>query len=229
MSTASTRTILIIKTGTTEPKVVDQFGDYDEWFRAVLAYHKSEIILCQAWQNEPLPDPQQFDGIILTGSPASVRDDETWMTTLGEWTIQAASLKVPVLAVCFGHQLAGEALGGRVEINPAGPEYGTIEVALTTAGKTDPLFIGIPPIFHVQSTHRDSLTESPDAVLLASTPNTKWQAFRWGGFLRAVQFHPEIPAAALQALCQERGIEAQVQPQCHGFQILTNWLSHCLK
>ena len=57
MSTASTRTIFIIKTGTTEPKVVDQFGDYDEWFRAVLAYHKSEIILRQAWQMNPYPIP----------------------------------------------------------------------------------------------------------------------------------------------------------------------------
>ena len=109
-----------------------------------------------------------------------------------------------VLAVCFGHQLAGEALGGRVEINPAGPEYGTIEVALTTAGKTDPLFIGIPPIFHVQSTHRDSLIQSPDAVLLASTPNTKWQAFRWGGYLRAVQFHPETSRCPSSTLSRAR-------------------------
>ena len=170
------RRILIIKTGTTELSVVEQFGDYDDWFRALLDGHPTVVTICDAWQHESLPDPRAFDGIILTGSPSSVRDEDAWMASLGQWAIQAAEWSTPVLAVCFGHQLAGEILGGRVETNPAGPEYGTIEVTLTTAGQNDPLFMGVPARFYVQSIHRDSLIRPPNAILLASTPNTKWEA-----------------------------------------------------
>ena len=105
--------VLMIKTGTTDPAIAAQDGDYDDWFRGS---SPGDIQWTQvdAFRGEALPPAEGFDGVLVTGSPLSVRDEAPWMGALGQWMLQAAEAHVPVLAVCFGHQLVGEALGGRV-------------------------------------------------------------------------------------------------------------------
>jgi len=218
--------ILIAKTGTTERLVVQRHGDYDDWFIAALDAGGATSAVVEAHRGAALPSLAGFDGVILTGSPLSVRDEAPWMADLGAWALRAAD-RLPVLAVCFGHQLVGEALGGRVAPNPRGGEYGTIEVALTDAGVSHPLFSGLGERPSVQSTHRDVLVTPPSAsgvVLLGSTPNTRWQAFGWGPRLHAVQFHPELPAAALADLMAVRGIAGSPRATADGARILSNWL-----
>ncbi|MEC8425125.1 MAG: GMP synthase, partial [Myxococcota bacterium] len=174
MTAATSPHILIVKTGTTDPGVVRDHGDYDEWFQRELREGGARHTVVEAHTGATLPDPCPYDGIILTGSPLSVRDEAPWMSSLGRWTLHAADT-VPVLAVCFGLQLVGEALGGHIAPNPAGGEYGTIRVALTEAGRAHPLFEGLGDTLQVQSTHRDVLVRPPLAsrtVLLATTPNT---------------------------------------------------------
>ena len=131
-----------------------------------------------------------------------------------------------VLAVCFGHQVLGEALGGRVGLNPVGPEIGTVSVDLTVAGRADPLFAGFPTSFEVQSTHWDSLVTPPvDARVtrLGGNANSAWQAFAVGALLRAVQFHPELPEVALRHLMMLRDQQAEVRPCPAGPRLLENW------
>lgn len=218
------RPVLVVKTGTTDPGVAARHGDYDAWFRAHLDAAGVVSVVCPAFAGAALPEPQDFAGIILTGSPLSVRDEAGWMAELAGWTLTAVE-HTPVLAVCFGHQLVGEALGGRVEVNPAGGEYVTIDVALTAAGAADPLFAGFHGRLTVQSTHKDALVHPPPgATLLGSTDNTPWQAFGVGENLRAVQFHPELLAPALADLMASRDIPGQPVPSEHGGRLLRNWL-----
>lgn len=223
---AASPLVLIVKTGTTDPGVAATHGDYDAWFTRPLVAGGARPAVVDAYAGVPLPDPSGFDGIILTGSPLSVRDGAAWMAALGAWTLRAAET-VPVLAVCFGHQVVGEALGGRIEPNPAGGEYGTITVDLTAAGQAHPLFAGMGAHVRVQSTHKDVLVRAPEVegtVLLGSTENTRWQAFAWGPRLHAVQFHPELQPEALADLMASRGIAGQPQPADDGARILMNWL-----
>lgn len=218
--------VLIVKTGTTNPEVVAEHGDYDAWFVRALSAGGATHAVVDAYAGAALPDAGEVDGIILTGSPLSVRDEAPWMARLGAWALAAAD-RVPVLAVCFGHQIVGEALGGRIEPNPAGGEYGTIAVDLTPAGAAHPLFAGMGTRLAVQSTHKDILVSPPTApgtVLLGTTPNTRWQAFAWGPRLHAVQFHPELPADALALLMATRGIAGTTRPTPDGARILANWL-----
>lgn len=221
-------TVLVVRTGQASPEVVAAVGDYPEWFRrhlAPLGVAQEDVAV---FEGEALPYGGRYDGVILTGSGKSVRDEEPWMPVVGRWALAMAA-HTPVLAVCFGHQLVGEALGGRVERNPAGPEDGMASVDLTPAGRTDPLFEGLPAALSVPALHEDLVHRQPAPhrfVHLAGNPHTPLQAFAVGPWLRAVQFHPELTAAQVQAVLDAHG-QAPTVPVVqsdHGARVMENWV-----
>lgn len=61
-------------------------------------------------------DPYDYDGIVLMGSAASVHDDFPWLKNLSGWLrpIIAGKTVIPLLGICFGHQLIAHLAGGRV-------------------------------------------------------------------------------------------------------------------
>ena len=125
--------LLIVQTGTTT-----LHGDYPAWFEKALGFAMPVV---RAHQGEKL-DPQRHrpEGIIVTGSPLSVTERAPWMLRLGDDLLRIGARGVPVLGVCFGHQLLARAAGGDVVLNPRGREIGTVRVQLTPAGRRDPLF-----------------------------------------------------------------------------------------
>jgi GMP synthase (glutamine-hydrolysing) len=127
-----------------------------------------------------------FDAAVISGSQTAVYDDEPWIETVTSWTSEAVEAGIPILGVCWGHQLLAQAVGGYVD--PMGRyELGYQEVDRIAA---DPLFSGIDETFLAFETHSDEVTRLPgDATILAENDRSL-QAFRienaWG-----VQFHPE--------------------------------------
>ena len=219
--------ILIVKTGTTDRDIVETHGDYDDWFLANLPVPAERIRVVNAYKGEALPDFNGFAGVLLTGSVLSVTDEEEWMLPLGHWAVSAADKGVSVLAVCFGHQLVGEVLGGRVVENALGIEVGTVGVTLTDKGKMDPLFKGLPCELSVQASHGFVVSKlPPDVELLASNHNTEIQSFAYGNSLRAVQFHPEVTASTMERLLSVRGYRNMAKDSNHGKIILKNWITH---
>jgi GMP synthase (glutamine-hydrolysing) len=91
------------------------------------------------------------------------------------------------------------ALGGRCIHDPAQAELGTIELHLTAAGRIDPVFGQLPPVFAAQAGHQDHVVElPPGAVLLASSDRVENQAFTFAGKpIYCTQFHPELTRADL--------------------------------
>jgi GMP synthase (glutamine-hydrolysing) len=142
--------------------------------------------------------------MILTGSPRSLVEPEPWMDDAAAFVRKAAEAGVPVLGVCFGHQLLGHAYGGRVRINPNGWEVGTVEVELTDAGRKDPLFDGLPERLRVNQSHRDEVHELGEAVCLARGDHTAHQSLAVGEHVRGVQFHPEMDAGVIRRIIHFR-------------------------
>lgn len=202
---ARARRILLAKAGVAAAAVRAAVGDYDRWFARVLAPLGVELEVVEASLGAPLPDPGAYAGVIVTGSPRSVTERAPWMARLGEAALGAAARGVPVLGVCFGHQLLAWSAGAAVRRSPRGREIGTLGCRLTAVGREDPLFEGVGPAFAVQATHEDEVVEPPPALeVLAGNDACAIQAFRLGPRLRAVQFHPEVDAATMRRMAEAR-------------------------
>ncbi|MFA1609553.1 type 1 glutamine amidotransferase [Halobellus rubicundus] len=127
-----------------------------------------------------------FDGVVITGSRTSVYWDRDWIRPLVDYVAAAHERGLPILGVCYGHQVLASALGGRVE------DMGEYEIGYREIRKLedDDLFEGIPESFTAFTTHSDVVTElPPDAELLAEN-DYGVHAFRCGDAW-GVQFHPE--------------------------------------
>lgn len=100
----------------------------------------------------------------------------------------------PTFGSCFGYHLLVRALGGVIVHDPERSEVGTFELALTDAGRADPLFSTLPPRFDAQLGHKDRATSHPVGVEnLAASELSPLQALRVPGKpIWATQFHPEL-------------------------------------
>ncbi|HET6968084.1 MAG TPA: type 1 glutamine amidotransferase [Ornithinibacter sp.] len=133
------------------------------------------------------------DGLVVLGGAMGACDDSTapWLAPTRALIADAVRREVPTLGVCLGHQLAAVALGGRVGPNPSGRTVGLVPVQLTDAGARDPLLSGLGGLVAVHY-NDDVVHEAPPASsLLATLPDGRPQALRFGTAAWGVQFHPE--------------------------------------
>jgi GMP synthase (glutamine-hydrolysing) len=124
-------------------------------------------------------------GIILSGGPASVYEDGA-----PKCDPDIFRLGIPVLGICYGMQLMCEALGGRVENNPAG-EYGRAQLRILDA---DSLLVGVPQKTQVWMSHGDQVSRvAADFHPLAATETCTYAAVKHLRLpLYGLQFHPEV-------------------------------------
>jgi GMP synthase (glutamine-hydrolysing) len=192
--------LLIAKTGTTFKAVRDTHGDFDAWFVKRFERLGVECRVIAVHEGAKLPPVQAVRGVVVTGSPAMVTDQEPWSEGLAAWLREAAEQLVPVLGVCYGHQLLAHALGGEVGYHPQGREIGTRLIRLHPTAMDDLLLGSLPESICVHLTHAQSVRRlPPQAVHLASNDYEPHQAFRVGEHVWGVQFHPEFNAEIMQA------------------------------
>ncbi|MDB5230336.1 MAG: guaA [Chitinophagaceae bacterium] len=138
--------------------------------------------------NKSFTIDDSLKGIILSGSPFSVNDDNAPVIDF-----QKISSQVPVLGVCYGAQLAAKLQGGRVDKSNK-REYGR---AILNVSEPDALFENVTQNTQVWMSHSDSITQlPPNYKLLATTESIPVAAFKKmddNSFpLYGLQFHPEV-------------------------------------
>lgn len=131
-------------------------------------------------------DDADVIGVILSGSPYSVHDEEAFKTDLTQFVG-----KYPVLGICYGAQFIANSGGGKVEKTNT-REYGRAN--LQQFDSKNPLFKGFTENSQVWMSHGDTITVIPeDCSIIASTANVKFAAYASRkNPLWAVQFHPEV-------------------------------------
>jgi GMP synthase (glutamine-hydrolysing) len=199
------RRIVILKTGSTFEDVAAIRGDYEHWIARGLGVAAEEVVVVDAPRGASLPGPEGIDAMVVTGSAAMVTDREPWSVAAAELLRSVVQQGTPVLAICYGHQLLADALGGEVGDNPHGRQIGTIDLTLTEEGRRDPLLGVLGPPIRFQVTHRQVVLRPPDgSVHLASAVMDPHHAFRIGERAWGIQFHPEFDAQALRTYIERR-------------------------
>lgn len=215
--------ILILKTGEALEPVKSARGDYEDWIARGMGRRVAagDVEVAAVHLGDPLPDPARISGVVVTGSTAMVSAREDWSERAAAWLAGlVAADAVPVLGLCYGHQLMAHALGGLVGPNPKGREMGTVEVrfgeveAAGGAGRgaesaCDPVSLLAPlfepGVFRGHTSHLEAvLRPPPGARILASTDQDPHSALRYGPRQWGTQFHPEFDAEILRGYVEIR-------------------------
>ena len=149
-------------------------------------------------EGEIIPtDINQFDAMFCMGGPM-----DTWMEKEYPWLIEekkkikefVVDLEKPFLGFCLGCQLLGEVVGGDV-VKSSPPEIGILDVEMTVAKSSDHLFSSFPDKIKTLQWHSyevENLEENKDVLVLASSPSTKYQIFKYKNHAYGIQCHIEI-------------------------------------
>lgn len=199
---------LIIKAGGTFPEITEGKGDFEQWTANAMGLSALEWTCVKVQEGEQLPDPTQYAGCVITGAHEMVTDGDTWIHETGEWVVNAARAGLPILGICFGHQLMAQSFGGEAGDHPHGMEIGTVNITMNEKAVDDPLFSQLPITFPAHVIHTQTALQVPvDASVLASSVHDPHHAVRFADSVWGVQFHPEFDVEAIsyyiQALSEE--------------------------
>ena len=149
-------------------------------------------------EGEKIPQNlKNFDAMFCMGGPM-----DTWMEKDYPWLIDekksikefVVDLKKPYLGFCLGCQLLGEVIGGKV-VRSNNPEIGILNINFLENKKNDLLFKKFPEKIKSLQWHSyevQDLENNPEVTLIGSSPETKFQIFKYQNHAYGIQFHIEI-------------------------------------
>ncbi|MGD9424514.1 glutamine amidotransferase [Pantoea sp. NSTU24] len=208
MNPASVLPLAIIQLEVPPADVVAQIGEQPRWFIDALDLQPDDYLIVRPHLGEALPDFDQISGAILSGSWAMVTDHADWSERSAAWVRAAIDYRLPLLGVCYGHQLMAYALGGTVADNPQGWERGLLPIRCTEQAQRDPLLQKLPAGFSVWLSHRQSVvTAPPHAQVLATSELDGCQILRYSPQALSVQFHPEFSRRIMDACLPSGTVE----------------------
>jgi len=189
----------LLETGEPPEALQPTFGRYGGMFQALLGPdHSYATYDVQAGQLPAAPDEQ--DAWLITGSAAGVYDDLPWIAPLSDF-LRAAKGQVPLVGICFGHQIMAEAFGGQVVKSDRGWGVGLHRYAIERPQTwTDAPSVAIP------ASHQDQVVAlPPGATVVGGSAFTPFGMLSYGDASAiSMQFHPEFDPAYAAALIEAR-------------------------
>lgn len=144
----------------------------------------------------------EADGWLVTGSRFGVYDAEPWIARLEAFLKDVMAAKVPLVGICFGHQLLAQAQGARVEKAAAGWGVGPHRYEVVER----PTWMEESPRMVVlNAMHQDQVLSLPEgATVIARSDFCPFAALAYGGHAMSIQAHPEFDNAYERALITMR-------------------------
>ncbi len=184
----------ILQTGLAPEALTADMGDYPDMFARLLAGHGFTFQIYRVVDKQFPRDPHEADGWLLTGSRHGTYEDHPFIPLLEDFIRAAYAASVPMVGVCFGHQIIAQALGGKVEKFKGG----------WAVGATDYDFGGEK--LTLNAWHQDQVTEVPaDAEVIASNDFCANAALVYNDRAFTVQAHPEFRPEFVDGLMKSRG------------------------
>ncbi|MDF1726573.1 MAG: type 1 glutamine amidotransferase [Sulfitobacter sp.] len=169
-------------------------GRYDGYFARLLGEDAFDY---QAWSvvDGEMPDsPHDADGWLITGSKHGAYEDHPWIPPLEQFIRDIHAARVPLIGVCFGHQIIAQAMGGRVEKYAKGWSVGRVVYGIE--GET----------LAINAWHQDQVVEKPaGAEVIGATDFCPFAALQYGDLIWTIQPHPEYGHDFIKGLIDHRG------------------------
>lgn len=184
----------ILQTGHAPEELMARLGDYSDIFQRMLAGNGFDF---ETWNVVDMEFPAGLDvvdGWLITGSKHGAYEDLTWIPPLEELIRRIHAQKMPMVGICFGHQIIAQALGGTVVKFEGGWSVGRTEYTLN----------GEPVALNAW--HQDQVIQRPaEARTLGSSDFCEHAFLAYGDHIWTVQPHPEFGAEFVDGLIKGRG------------------------
>ncbi|MFD1794902.1 type 1 glutamine amidotransferase [Paracoccus aurantiacus] len=183
----------ILQTGQAPDGLRGAHGDYPDFFQRLLAGRGLDF---RNYHVEALEFPdtvRDADGWLITGSRHGAYEDHPFIAPLEAFIRDAYAASVPLVGICFGHQIIAQALGGKVEKYASGWSIGAQDYDF--GGET----------LTLNAWHQDQVTQRPPVAEVAATNGfCENAALIYPGHAYTVQAHPEFDDAFVNGLIETR-------------------------
>jgi GMP synthase-like glutamine amidotransferase len=184
----------ILQTGQSPDALRDEMGDYPDLFQRLL---QGRGLTFRTWHVEAMEFPQgvhDAEGWLITGSRHGAYEDHPFIPPLETFIRDAYAAHVPMVGICFGHQIIAQALGGRVEKYKGGWAVGPQDYDFGGKHMT------------LNAWHQDQVVEKPaGATAIASNDFCAYPALVYDDRALTVQAHPEFRDDFVTGLMDTRG------------------------
>lgn len=189
----------ILQCGHLPDAIRDRHGDYDVLYRKLLAGRGLEFASWSVVDMEFPPSPTACEGWLISGSRFGAYENAPFIAPLEDLIRKAHAAGVPIVGICFGHQIVAQALGGKVEKFSGGWSVGRTEYASDEGA------------FTLNAWHQDQVITPPKgAVTTASTPFCAHAALAYPGGIYTIQPHPEFDGGVTRDLIEIRGAQSGI-------------------
>jgi len=186
----------ILQAGHSPEGLIADFGDYGEMFVTLLGGNGFEFQIWSVVDGDIPASADLADGWLVTGSKFGAYDALDWIPPLEDFLRTAFDQNIPIVGICFGHQILAQALGGKVEKFGGGWAVGATDYDVKNDDKTITL----------NAWHQDQVTRRPEgATVLASSPQCENAMLAYGTKALTIQPHPEFGNDFVEGLVKNRG------------------------
>ncbi len=185
----------ILQAGRSPDNLQAEQGDYDAFFRRFLDGQGFDFETFPVLDGVFPDSVEDADGWLVTGSRFGAYEDHDWIPLLEDFLRQSYAREIPIVGICFGHQILAQALGGKVEKFSGG----------WSAGVESYAHEGFPQGITLIAWHQDQVTELPaDARVVGSSDFCPYAALAYGDRAYTIQPHPEFNDGFAYGLIEAR-------------------------